>query len=68
MSGSPCRRHPCSWWHAELVTSYRSARAAWEEQEEAVSAGYATERAEFRASSPPPTFGQWLRDYREART
>lgn len=66
MPRGPCRRgpgprrHHCSWWHADLVESYRTARRAWEAEEEAVTMGYPAERAEFRASVPPPTFRAWL--------
>lgn len=59
------RRHRCSWWHRDVVESYRLARQVWEEEEERVAIGYATERAEFRRDSPPPTFRQWLEQYRE---
>lgn len=65
--GTGRRRHHCSWWHADLVESYRAARAVWEDQEEAAGVGYATERAEFRLSVPPPTFRAWLLGYRERR-
>lgn len=67
-----CRRgpgprvHHCSWWHEDLVESYRTARAAWEAQEEAVALGYGTERAEFAAATTPPTFRAWLAGYRPA--
>jgi len=58
---SPCRRHPCSWWHAELVSSYRAARAAQDARAEAWSAGYATELAAFyREVEAPLTFRDWL--------
>lgn len=75
MRGSPCRRgvgprrHHCSWAHANLVESYRTARHAQELRAEAWSAGYATELAEFyRTVEPPLTFKAWLQHQgREAR-
>lgn len=67
---SPCRaskgprRHRCSWWHSELVTSYRCARQAQDERAEAWSIGYATELAAFyRDVEPPVTFRQWLQGW-----
>lgn len=59
------RRHHCSWWHAGLVDSYRHARQAWEQLEEAATMQYAAEREEFRRLNPPPTFRRWLEQYRE---
>lgn len=67
MWGSPCRastgprRHRCSWWHAELVTGYRLARAAQDARAEAYSHGHATELAAFyRDVETPVTFRAWL--------
>lgn len=67
MRGSPCRRgpaarpHHCSWAHANLVESYRAARAAQDQRAEEWSAGYATELAAFyRDQEPPVTFRAWL--------
>ena len=61
------RRHHCSWWHSDLVESYRLAREAWEAQADAAAIGYATELAEYRLAHPPPTFRQWLVQYRRDR-
>lgn len=52
------RRMP-TWWVA-LVSDYYAARHAWELQAEAVTAGYATEMAEYRVQNPPPRFADWL--------
>lgn len=61
------RRHHCSEWHADLVESYRLARAAQDERAEAWAIGYATELAAFYAEvEPPVTFKAWLQDFRSA--
>lgn len=64
---SPCRRratgrrHHCSWWHAQLVSSYQEARHAQLARAEAWASGYATELdAYWREVEAPLTFGQWL--------
>lgn len=64
---SPCRvrrsgrRHACSAHHAELVRSYRDARAAWELERDAACGGYAGDEQLWTATHPGPTFGAWLR-------
>jgi hypothetical protein len=59
------RRHHCSEHHADLVESYRLARAAQEERAEAWAIGYATELAVFyRDVEPPILFRTWLQDFR----
>lgn len=67
---SPCRRktdgrrHHCSWWHAELVTSYRAARDAQEDERHRWEAGTANSpgRADedFYAHHKRVTFRDWL--------
>jgi hypothetical protein len=61
------RRHHCSEHHADLVESYRLARAAQEARAEAWAIGYATELAAFYAEVEPPVlFKTWLQDFRSA--
>ena len=67
MKGSPCRRgpadhpHHCSWAHANLVESYRTARRAQDLRAEEWAIGYATELAEFyRTQEQAVTFRAWL--------
>lgn len=67
--GSPCRRHPCSWWHANLVDSYRAAVADQQARAEAATHGYATELDHYWTHTEQRlTFRQWLLGYREERT
>lgn len=69
---SPCRidaakgprRHHCSPWHAELVTSYRDARHADELRMDEVAMGYPREETEYRRDVGLVDFGQWLRGHR----
>lgn len=71
---SPCRSDPtkarphrCSWWHAELVSSYRRARHDQEQRAEAASHGYDTELAAYyRDQEAPVTFRRWLQDWAPA--
>lgn len=66
MRTSPCRRHPCSWHHANLVESYRAAAEAQLDRAEAATLGYATElEAYWRDVEPRLTFRHWLLNYRE---
>ena len=68
---SPCRtsrtgrRHHCSWWHANLVESYRTAARAQAQAAEEATAGYATELADYWATHQRLTFRVWLTTYRE---
>jgi len=64
---STCRRgpdhhpHHCSYEHADLVESYRTARAAQEERAEEWSKGYAAElEAFYRDVERPLVFKDWL--------
>lgn len=43
-------------WRDFVTTTHRVARHAWELEEERVAIGYPTERKEFRAQNPGPTF------------
>lgn len=54
---APARRH---WWRDYVTDAYRTARHAWELSLEAAANGWATERAEFIATNPPPTLGQFM--------
>lgn len=70
--GSPCRRgpgprrHHCSWWHANLVESYRAAREAQRRRAEDATGGYGPELSDYwETIERPVTFGQWLAGYRE---
>lgn len=65
MVASPCRRHPCSWHHANLVESYRAAAEAQQQQAEAASGGYTTELADYWETHRRLTFREWLMNYRE---
>lgn len=56
--------HACSAHHANLVATYRDARANWEQRLEAAAYGYATEKADWVANNPGPTFGAWLKTFR----
>lgn len=49
-----------NWYHADLMESYYLAREAWEAEAEAVTLGYDTEMAEYKATNPPPRFRDWL--------
>lgn len=67
MRGSPCRRgpahhpHHCSWAHASLVDSYRTAREAQQARAEQWSNGHPADLAEFyRTQEDRVTFRQWL--------
>lgn len=62
---SPCRPHPCSVEHADVVYTYRSMRATWEAEAEAACLGYAAELEEYREKHPPPTLRDVLRHNRK---
>lgn len=47
-------------WRETCVETWRAAYDAWTLELEAASNGWATEAAEFRASSPCPTFKSTL--------
>lgn len=51
------RRHTCSWQHATMVDTYRTARLAYEQEREAACNGWATETAQY---PPGPTFRDHL--------
>jgi hypothetical protein len=57
---SPCRPHPCSREHADLVLTYRSLTEAWRFAAEQATGGYPTELARYRESHPAPKFGDFL--------
>lgn len=56
--------HVCSAHHANLVATYRDARANWEQARELAGYGYTTETTEWVAANPGPTFGAWLKTFR----
>lgn len=69
-----CRRgpgprvHHCSWWHEDLVESYRTARRAQEDRAEAATLAYQTELSDyFETVERRVTFRAWLAEYRERR-
>jgi len=57
---SPCRRHPCSVEHAELVRMFRSTVELWAAEAERVTGGYERELALYRQSHPMPSFKAFL--------
>lgn len=57
---SPCRRHPCSAEHADLVRTYRSIVDTWWTGAERVTGGYETELALYRQTHPMPSFKAFL--------
>lgn len=57
---SPCRRHPCSREHADLVRSFREVAETWERHAERVTGGYAAELAHYVESNPRPTLKRFL--------
>ena len=58
---SPCRSHPCSVEHADVVWSYRDLVRSWEERADEVSNGHATELEHFEADHPRPSFKDYLK-------
>jgi hypothetical protein len=63
---SPCRKHPCSVEHAELVRGFREHSALWEEQAERETGGYAGDMAAYLETHPRPQFRDWLIHTRKA--
>lgn len=61
-STDPARRHACSWWHAELVRSYRAERERQEAALEQLTGGYPADEQlhRDRAGARPVTFRDWL--------
>ncbi len=59
-SASPCRPHPCSVEHADLVYTYRGMAEDWQRAAESATGGYATEMLEYRSRHPPPTLRDFL--------
>lgn len=57
---SPCRRHPCSVEHAEMVRMFRGLAEDWRRRAEAVTQGYPAELAHYRESHPAPSFKAFL--------
>jgi hypothetical protein len=57
---SPCRRHPCSVEHAEMVNTFRSIAEDWLREAERVTRGYPSELAHYRESHPPPSLKAFL--------
>jgi hypothetical protein len=62
---SPCRRHPCSVEHADLVHTYRLMVEMWNRDAERVTGGYAAEMALYLESHPRPTLKRFLADSRK---
>jgi hypothetical protein len=59
-SSSPCRPHPCSREHADVVHTFRDLAREWEDRLEREARGYATEMAEFERDNPRPRFRNYL--------
>lgn len=57
---SPCRPHPCSREHADLVLTFRSLAESWNLAAEQATGGYPTELARYRESHPAPRFQDFL--------
>lgn len=57
---SPCRRHPCSREHADLVRSFRELAEVWLREAERVTRGYEAELAHHLQSNPRPSFKGFL--------
>lgn len=57
---SPCRAHPCSVEHADVVLSFRDVARTWAETAERVTGGYEADLAAYRESAPPPSFRDHL--------
>jgi hypothetical protein len=61
---SPCRPHPCSRGHADLVRTYRELAESWRLAAEQATGGYPTDLALYRESHPAPKFRDFLTHYR----
>lgn len=59
-SRSPCRSHPCSVEHADVVRGFQESAWLWLEQAEAATGGYSTEMARYAEEQPRPTFREYL--------
>jgi hypothetical protein len=59
-ASSPCRRHPCSREHADLVRMFRSIALDWEMAAERVTGGYDREMALYLEGHPRPTLKGFL--------
>lgn len=57
---SPCRMHPCSVEHADLVRSFREVAAIWARNAERATGGYPAEMALYVQTHPRPTLRQFL--------
>lgn len=57
---SPCRKHPCSVEHAEVVRGFRELAASWEERAEREAGDYSADLALYAQSNPRPLFRNWL--------
>lgn len=59
-ASSPCRRHPCSREHADLVAMFRSLAQDWAATAERVTGGYEREMALYLEGHPRPTLKAFL--------
>jgi hypothetical protein len=57
---SPCRQHPCSREHADLVRSFRETVEIWERIADQATKGYEAEMALYLQSHPRPTLKRFL--------
>jgi hypothetical protein len=57
---SPCRRHPCSVEHADVVRSFWDIQRQWRADAEAATGAYETEMASYSQNNPQPTFRDYL--------
>lgn len=62
---SPCRPHPCSVEHADVVMSYRELVRLWSEHAEIATGGYDTELSRHAENHPRPSFKDYLRCQRQ---
>ena len=61
---SPCRPHPCSVEHADLVYTIRMMREDWEREAERATLGYTTEFEEYVRDHPRPNLRDVLQHNR----
>ena len=59
-SRSPCRLHPCSVEHADVVRSYREMVERWERHIEEVTGDYAAELTHHLEDHARPSFKDYL--------
>lgn len=64
---SPCRRHPCSREHADLVATFRSLAEDWLREAERVTGGYEADLKLYVQSHPRPNLKNFLRLCRRPR-